>query len=467
MIGMSQSLIREANGNVILSSGLMQLRFFQQFGATPLEFWRFGFPGPITNSFAGSGTSLNFEVGQDPTQATANSFTPNPVSRIDQAGEKFYLREVLFHPSGKYGIEGYIPDFWASIEPHDDYVPVSDSDTGWRTKYAPGAYAARLANMDCPVIFDGNSSAGSGIFAVGNEMAGPNLRIYKNGWLAFKVTIAADVNAAATSLAGLFFQKEAPFAPTKDNMYSAPGLRLIFNMQGGWALDSGGDPIVSGNLTASQVTKLHGVGLPVEVRTQPGVLGYLEIYIDNALAQVVYDTGITPVENTWFGLFAQASQGSISFFYRQIFDLNAKINAYYFALPNQRIRIHQVIQADNLPFYRANMPGMFLNKNVFTNPSMGVIHFDDTYEEKSGMIDISLYKSLWAGNPEGTLGLLATVKKVEIDGNPSLSAHANLDAHGSNDEFVMAFNPFSILCNETPQNAKKITMITEWATSRV
>lgn len=464
---MTTNLIRELNGNCVLTSGTTQVRFFQQFGGTPLEFWSVGLPGPITNSFAGSGASINFDTGQDPTQASANGFTPNPISRIDQATDKFYLEETLFDPTGKYGIRGYIPDFWASIESKDDYVAPSDTDTGWRTKYNPGNFASRLANLDCPIIFDSNSGAGSGIFAIGDEVAYPNMRSYQKGRIAFKTTIQVEGNIAATSLVGVMFQKSIPFMPTKDNMYSAAGLRLIFNMSGGWALDAGADPIATGNLTDKQLTKLRTNGLPVEVRTDSDVVGYVEIYIDNSLASVVSDTGFVPEERTFFALFAQASQGYITFSYRQVFDLNAQIRCYYSALPGNKIQTVQTINSDYLSFYRANMPGMFLNSNLFTSKSTGVIHFDNSFEEMDGMLNVADYKSFWAGNPQGNLGLLATITKIDVDGEWGSEAHVSLSKDAVNDEFIMHLNPFPYAWNEDPHEVGSVTMVTEWATRRI
>lgn len=459
------SLVRELNGNVVLASGIFQLRFFQQFGGTPNEFWQYGSSGPLTNSFPGSGVSINFETGQDPTQASANGFTPNPVSKIDQPEDRFYLRETLFDNfNTTYGVQGYLPDFWASIESVDDYA----TSLGWRTKYAPGNYTARLALLDCPVIFDGYSNQQSGIFVVGNEMEG-GIRTYKDGWIAFKTTVAA-ITTNSAALVGFMFQKErgTVVSPTKDDLYFSPGLHLIFNMQGGWTLSSliAGN-IASGVLSAPQLTKLKGIGLQVEIRMHPGMAGYLEILFDSVLAKIVPDTGFTPAEETWFGLFAQANAGYVTFGYRQIFDLNAKISSYYIGLPGDKILTHQTIISNDLKFYRANMPGVFMNPSVFPQKSCGVIKHDGTYEEKEGIVDIPAYKSLWAGNPAGTTGILATVKKIDIDGAAGVDAHALIQKSAHNNEFVMMLNPFSINWNTSPQVVRRVTVITEFATKRV
>lgn len=459
------SLVREASGNVVLASGIMQLRFMQQFGGAPNEIWQYGSPGPLTNSFPGSGVSINFETGQDPTQASANGFTPNPVSRIDQGGDRFYLREILFdNLNTAYAVQGSIPDFWCSIEAIDDYV----SAAGWNTRYNPGSYSARLALLDCPVIFDGTSGVQSGIFCVGNEMNSPGIRIYKDGWIAFKTTVAA-INTDTASLVGFMFQKERgtiPF-PLKDNLYDAPGMHLLFNMQGGWGLGERSTSIAGGTLSAGQLIKLKGNGLLVEVRTHPGMIGYLELWFDGVLTKIIPDTGFTPATETWFGLFAQASAGYVSFGYRQIFDLNAKIISYYIGLPGDKILSHQTILSNDLKFYRANMPGIFMNASVFPQKSCGVIKHDGTYEEKEGVVDIGAYKSLWTGNPAGTTGILATIKKIDIDGAAGVDAHALLQKSAINNEFVMMINPFSINWNTSPQVVKKVTVITEWATKRV
>lgn len=459
------SLVRETNGNVVLASGIMQLRFVQQFGGTPLEFWQYGSAGPLTNSFPGSGVSINFEVGQDPTQASGNAFTPHPISRIDQSGDRFYLRETLFdNVNTAYGVQGYIPDFWASVEAIDDYV----SGSGWNTRYNPGNHSARLALLDLPVIFDGASGAQSGIFVVGNEMDSPGIRIYKDGWIAFKTTVTA-VSTNDSALVGFLFQKDRGVIeqPTKDDLYNCSGLHLLFNMQGGWALSERTTPIASGNLIAANLTKLKGTGLQVEVRMHPGMIGYLELWFDGVLTKIVSDTNFIPATETWFGLFAQASAGYVSFGYRQIFDLNAEIISYYIGLLGDKILSHQTIVTNELSFYRANMPGVFMNSSVFPQKSCGVIHHNGTYEEKEAVVNIATYKSLWAGNPAGTTGILATVKKIDIDGAAGVDAHALIQKSAINNEFVMMLNPFSINWNTSPQLVKRVTVITEWATKRV
>lgn len=470
-------LVREADGNVRMESGNFQLRFMREAGGAPSQFWQYGSPGPLTYPYAGSGVSVNFETGQDPTQASANGMTPNIISRLDQSGDRFYLREVLFDVfNGVYGIQGHFPDFWLSAEAIDDYIPDYSFLTGWRTKYSPGNFATRLAGLDCPVIFDASTGAVSGIFAVGNEMgSAPSLRTYKDGWIAFKTWISA-IGMNSTALVGLMFQKTFPISsstPSKDVMYNAPGLHLLFNMQGGWALSEGTRTLASGQLSAAQLVRLNASGIQVEVRTHPGMIGMVELYIDNAgtgstpVSRTIMDTEFTPAEKTWFGLFAQGSAGRAEFFYRQIWDLNAKVISYYAIAPGEKIRSYQTIISNDLKFYRANMPGVFMNKTVFTVPSVGVVNFDGTYQEREGNIELGGVRSVWAGNKQGTLGVLATVKKVDIDGAAGTEAHAGLYKSGANDEMVLALNPFSVNWNTSPQVVRRVTMVTEWATKRV
>ena len=473
---MALSLVREADGNVVLSADYFQLRFFTQWGGAPQEFWQAGMPGPLTNSFAGSGCSLNFETGQDPTQATSNAFTPNPVSRIDQPGDRFYLREVLFDPKGSYGIQCYIPDFWASIEAIDDYDPDTIGSTGWRTKYNPGYFAQRLAGLDCPVIFDGTFGAGGGIFCVGNEMENNTLRNYKGGWIAFKTHVGINDDHLKTSLAGLLFQKTIPAhpGPSKTDLYNAPGLHLLFNSLGGWALHQNSNPpIVSGNLTPSQLTKLLSTGLGIEVRTNPGIPQYLELRISyddpnptERTLIVVRDTGFTPSEDTFFGFYSSATNGYTQFFYRQLWDLNAKILTYYFALPGQKILSHQNIVANDLKFYRANMPGIFLNATLYNPKSCGYIDHSNNYHEFSGVKKFSDAKSFWAGNIAGNLGVLATPKEVLYNEAPSPEAHGLVSTSGYNNEMVLMLNPFPEMWNLMPQTVRNCTLITEWQTHR-
>lgn len=460
-----QSLIREDSGNVVLTSDYFQLRFYQQGGGAPQEFWLSGMPGPITNPFAGSGCSVNYETGQDPTQSSSNGFTPNPVSRIDQATDKFYLRETLFDSAGAYGVEGTFPIYWASIEPADDYDP-DGTATQFRTTYNPGGFAARISLLDCPVIFDG-STAGSGIFAVGNEMVPGELWNCKKGNIAFKTTISINDDTLGTSLAGIYFQKTIPekFKPTKDDLYNTPGLRLIFNSIGGWELSTTNFTILTGQLSATHFANLKSIGLDVEIRSKPEFPGYLEIYLgaDRKLF-TVRDTQFEASENTWFGYFAQASNGYICFFYRQIYDLNVKVSSYYFARPNQRVISEQCIVASNcVKFYRANMPGIFLNSNIFSTKSTGYYDLYGEYVEYQGIVLLGDCISLWAGNPEGSLGLLATPIRLIVNGEIPLEAHAQILKSAHNNEFVLALNPFPFSWNTNPQAVSKALMVVEWA----
>lgn len=474
-------LVREEpSGNVVLASGKTQLRHFLSQGGAPAEFWQYGAPGPITNSFAGSSVSINFETGQDPTQAGANGFTPYVLSRIDRPGDRFYLRETLFDAiNGVYGIQGYFPDFWASIEAIDDYNPARDfpSKGGWRTRYFPGTFGADLAALDFPVIFQPSAQDTSGIFAVGNEMTGPALRPYRDGWIALKMNLSM-LNATPGSLAGVLLQKTiASLQPTKDEMFNAAGLHFIFNGNGVWELSRwapgvGAISIATGQLNAIQLSKFRSnPGLPIEVRTHPGIVGYLELFLDNAPtpAKVIPDTGLVPARETWFGLFAQGTTGHMRFAMRQAFDLNAKVISYYFVLPGDKVLSHQTIISNDLSFYRANMPGVFLNPTLFplSQRFCGVIGHDGQYTPHEGHVDIPAVRSIWAGNQAGTLGILATVKKVDIDGAAGTDAHALVSKKAHNDEFVLMLNPFSVNWNNSPQVVRRVTMVTEWSTKRV
>jgi len=103
-----KSLTREANGNVVLRSGHFTMRFDRMFGGTPLEWYSEDPYGMLTNAFPGNGTSVYYNTGQDPTQASSNGFLPNPIATgsPDTAMYSYYSSEKLYSPSANTYIVG-------------------------------------------------------------------------------------------------------------------------------------------------------------------------------------------------------------------------------------------------------------------------------------------------------------------------------------------------------------------------
>lgn len=473
------SLTREPTGNVVLRSDHVALRFFHRFGATPLQ-W-FSEPWPcLTNDFAGSGVSVYYHTGQDSTQATANGPMENPIHIFDNPGSQkygFYAREYLFDGDGKYGVEGFAPDFWASLEAPDDAIAPDPlvTDSGWRTPYQPGKFGAILHNATTPVVFEGSSYASSGIMLVADELGGGHwagrLREYAEGRLAFKTTLSLR-NAPLSVVAGFLFRKAIPAnAATKHDAYAAPGYHLFFNRSGGYSLIRKGANgvetiLTNGFLSQSQNLKLLGDGLQVEVRTHNGRPGYLEIWLDDLLAKSLTDPA--PLLGPHAGLFASCPSGYVVFSARQFFDIGLKYQMRYEARPGGVIISDaKITLADGALtarcFYRALLPGVFLNPATFPVGQRACygIEPDGSRVPISGqLVRFMDYQSFWAGNPQGTVGLWARPDFCRVDCGDS-PGHALVDANGANGEFVLMLNPLAP--NQTTM-AKEIRMRATWMT---
>lgn len=478
-----QSLIREPNHNAVLRSDNVALRFFSRYGGTPLEWWSEPFP-MVTNPFPGSGVSVAWETGQDPTQASANGLQENPICVFSDPASgayNYYAHEYLFDGAGKYGVTGFLPDFWLSSEKIDDAIaPNPDgTDSGWRTKYQPGTFSNSLNTFGCPVIFQGSNSNWSGLFFPGNEMDGGSvwnerLRSYGQGRIAAKLNISL-ANADKTSFAGLLFRKTIPAGPhkSKHEAFAAAGLHLYIYRSGSWTLhkmnNGAAVQVAVGSLSKAARKKLTSSdGLAVEIRTHNDIPGHLEIYFDGLLASTLNITGCPVGPHAC--LFASTHVGSVSFSRRQFFHLGVKFDAVYSALPNATILSDlKIISIAPEPvlFYRGGLPGVFLNQQTFPigNRLCAGLR-DDVWHELEGIYLLSDFESFYAGNLEGTCGVRATFEAVEIDGIHTATAHLLASKRAINDEFVLGINPLSFLENVTPKAIQSMRVKTRWQTRK-
>lgn len=479
-----QENLTQERVSMVLRSGNVALRFIDNYGGAPLEWWSEPFP-LLTNSFPGSGASVAWNTGQDPTQASANGLLNHSIAKLNPEdigmsvehnnSLNYYIRETLADPAGRYQVQGFAPDFWLSAEAADDAIaPRSNGgDTGWRTKYQPGACAGALNSPGCPVIFEGTAANPSGMMFVGHELFGGNwserLRPYNEGRVAFKMNLKLNGEA----IGGVCFRKTVNFnAENKDDAFNAPGLHWLFNSRGGVELiekmRGGGErKLWSYTLPPQAFSKLVGYGLPIECRSDNNRPHYLEFYINGVNVMAGGEVTDAP-PGPHLALFAQAPAGSVVFSDRQVFHVGIEFSALYESLGNGEIRSD--IEIRNAPgvtgifkYWRANTPALFLNQTTFPLADrLGLgIRSDGTRKEINGVALLSDFKSFWAGNKAGTCGVLATVEKVEVDGLPSPAAHVFLHKAANNGEFVIMLNP---LRQNSSMNLRKIRMVTRWKT---
>lgn len=478
---MPQSLTREADGNCVLRSDNVALRFFARNGGAPLEWWSEPFP-LVTNSFPGSGVSANYELGQDPTQASANGLTENPICLYSDPATgiyNYYGRESQFDPTGNYKVTSFIPDFWGSFELADDSIaPNPDgSDTGWRTKYQPGSYAAALNTAPCPVIFQGTPVCWSGLFFVGNETMpvggawNQRLRNYGEGRVAFKTNISL-ANAAADSFAGVLFRKTIPTNNiSKHEAFSANGLHLYVYRSGAWSLNKmknyTSTCLANGQLSVDNFTKLISInGLQVEVRTNNVLQDKIEIFFDNIRATTVQAVGCNRGPHTC--LFASTSSGDIFFGHRQIFHVGVQLESLYSALPGglivSDIKVTSLVP-EPVYFYRANLPGAFLNQTTFLPGNRRCAKLvNGVWQNFTGTQTFlfSEAESVYVGNNEGTCGMCISDTVAQVDGVDNPEAHFLVGSNVINNEFVLMLNPLSAADNLTPKAIKSLRLKTTW-----
>ena len=483
---MTNQLFREADGNVILKSDYFAIRFHHLYGGTGLDWWREPYPGPITSDFPGAGASINFEVGQDPTQATSDGFNTNPIAMQGNATSiqkyNYYARELDIQaatPYPLYTIQMFAPDFWLSHEPMDDF-PIASPNTNWFTHYQhPNTFDAHFQTYPTSLIFSNPSPSNYnvGFIYPNNEIQHTPklLRRYPNGRVAAHTRIS--LAHAKHSAAGIAFRQILnPHQPSNNDFnsvnqtYNAPGYLFTVNtdnrLQFKKIIGNGTSKIIyekSLSTAHKNLLKSQG-GLEIEFQTHNGIPGQITLLIEGQ--QVFYFIDATSILGEATGLFGQVGSGYIIYNNRHFVDVSTTITATYKALDNATIQSHHTIEnpyPSPNPFYRANMPGMFLNPTLFNaTRETRAIDINDNHTDIEGVYNLKDYKSFWCGNDTGTLGLHATPVSTTIDDAPATHAHVLLQKHGFNDEFIMHFNPFPY--GTPPIQARKIDMIINWRT---
>ena len=227
------------------------VRFDTELGGTPGQWNIDDATGTlITNPFPGEGVTIAWDQANDPTQASANGLTTNPIARLDgaQAAFNYYGRETEFSApnlpfdSAFYEVTGFAPFFWLSHEPGDDAIP-TESMAQWRTLYNPGSIPdAEFYSNGAPVFFEANGSSGGAIFMIGDDVVDPSplnlswnqrLAEMREGRVAAKVQVSL-ANAGSDAVASLMFRRDisADGTVTEGEAFASPGYFLNTNKFG-------------------------------------------------------------------------------------------------------------------------------------------------------------------------------------------------------------------------------------------
>ena len=465
---MRKELIREPSGDVVLRSNTNAIRFQRLWGMTPNQWFPEPFP-MATNDFPGSGVSVQWDTGQDPTQASANGLLPNPVPSR-------YMSESIFDPVNCiFKVGGYPPQFWLSSEKADDAIaPNPDAtDTGWRTLYQPGVYTPWLIWKERPVIFEGRSACWSGLFFVGDELnADPlwNRRLcgYGNGRQACKLNIGMQ-HGDATSFAGIMFRKSVRSDANTDkhHAYAAPGIHFLVWRTGAWSvvkMTNGAEVVLkSGKLSKAQIKTLQTeIGLEFEIQS---FATYCNIYAGGGLIASADLSGCN--EGPHLCLFASTHSGWIMFSNRQMFDLGIRFDSQYQSLGDGRfvsdIAIYKTYPEARF-LYRAGMPGVFMNQQTFKGNDRRTLGFNAetrNWSDIDGVYNLWDYDEYFAGNTPCSCGIKMKVLECKLDGVKSEKAHLLISKHQINDEFVIGVNP---LPPESKTYFQRLDMKIEWDT---
>lgn len=445
---------REPTGDVVLDSNGFAMRFSAAYGGAPLEIYSNGMM--VSNPFPGSGTSAAFDTGQDPTQASANGLLRNPICTFFAPSSQkynYYGREVLLSEN-EYHIASFLPDFWLSAEAPDDAIapPLLGGSNGWRTKYAPGNLIGQLNAPDCPVIFEGSVARDYGFFFPADVWKTQNewnnrLRSFGNGRIAFKVTISL-FNAKSDISAGVIFRAQIPQQRCfREDILKAQKLWLTFTVDGLYSVKENNNVLRSGKLTAAQTRLLTSqAGLEIEVRTNNYQPEYFEILADGKSLL----TATSTVTGPHFALYGRCTRGFIKFSNRQLFHVGAEALIKYKALDNGVIRSEIQVRVPaglELPtFYKANLPGMFLNPNTFplqNRCTQGLLLGE--WIPVTALHRFTDFEAYWAGNIEGTHGLRVSNIRATVNGTPNPDAHLLIEASATDpDSFVLMLNPFTL-----------------------
>lgn len=395
--------------------------FDTEYGGTPLYMYQNDVL--VTDPYGGAGSSIMWDTGQDSTQATGNGPEPYPIATFDNPSSwplSYYAHEFLYNDDNtngrvSYGVRGFAPFFWVSLEEIDDEILLnSQGRHGWSTFYNTNGRPLEDFGipMGQPIYFDSKQGLTSGLFMLGDEL----VKLYRpdapieerlckvpNGALAFKVHIFFN-DASPDAFAGIHFRKEIPNGEiNQDTVFAANGLELYANKIGGIALHQNGNIIWSG-LEETIVSRGYA---DIEVKTHNWNLNLIEIYVNGK-----HQTNIelqTPATGPLVGLFAYtAPDTNVRFGRRYFTDLNSLFEVIYTGRADGWLEIFAKIKALNdVPVYRANMPAIFPSRDIAPlTPRV----FDKSGHEISPSFIVELDEhTLWLGTENGDNGVCCKV----------------------------------------------------------
>lgn len=467
-MGIEYALIREETGNVVLKAGRFQLRFDVRHGGTPLEFWFYGKPGPLTNSFAGAGTSICWDTGQDPTQASANGLLPNEIYHRDDQNSFdriYYGRETTFDSQNLiYEISGAAPDWWGSLEWFDDYCAYGHENV-WATPYRPLGLPLG-ADVRVPVAFKPNSLIKSSNFYVGNQMAPGTRREY--GLFAGNALVALGFTSDRYAEGGIFFS-DYRFVITRGGSWRFEKL--------GAAFFGGNKFLAGGKLTSEEKSLANGLwGLKIDVRRNNCDLGYFELRVGERLVSIVEDRN-DPVGPGPAGVYGAAMNGYVLFGNREFFDMSQEYVVRFQALPDEVIRAQYVIRPavcaplSSRKFYRAGV-GIWMNTQLPFNRGVGLFDLHGNFIHTEGNRNFLFrdYRGAWAGSigddVEDSWGVSATVIDSRVNGEQQLGGalgHFSVQQHGFGDSHVLIVSP---LAPDKPHDATYLNWVVDYRCQR-
>jgi hypothetical protein len=447
----------------ILKNGNLEVWCDTKQGGAPLWWFYKGFS--LVNSFPGSGAQVAYEFGQDGTQATHNGPDANPIARMPQDSSmvwNYYARETEFNPLGSYRVVGFYPCFWLSHERPDDAIPPhSAGGHGWLTLYTNPNLLPYFSGPGTPIQFVPRGQVLSGIMLLGNEMK-PVTESWENRYASFpngRIAMSATISlkdANASSFAGFVFRKFVPvFATNQDQVWSADGYTLLVNRNGEVLLyrflNNAQILVGSKRLSVMQRYYLRSTrGIKLEVRTHNILSGLIEVWVNDA--QFYQYTDPDPILGDAAGIVASTSTGNIVFRDRRVFNLTYESAIRLTCLTQDRIRIdHEMLLAggvqEGIKLYRCGFQ-FFLDQNTFRADRHTWVETPlGTRVEHEGIYTLSDTKAGFAGNH--TMGFYIRPFGLSVNHQPATGAHALLQRHSFNDEFVFHFNWLPFSANET------------------
>lgn len=487
------------NEFVRMNLGDFIVDFDTRFGATPSRWFYNGVP--VTDPFPGTGVTVMWDQGNDPTQASSSGLAPNPVARLDglQLENNYYTRETHFGAgtapgSVEYTVAGFAPFFWISAEAADDSMP-SESRPRWLTAYSQEP-ANPLVTTDpsLPVYYVASGAPDGAVLMIGDDFVNSALPWYqrmaemREGRLAAKVRVSLR-EASSDAIASLMFRRSVPTSGnvTEEMAFNAAGYSLDVNRAGDIAITRKafqGAPSTtvwsSPGIAASTINTINGALL--EIRTHNGNAN-VEIYLNNQKIGDYSDPEV--IRGPHFGLFATSTTGRIKFSDRQVFDVGTEFVARYTGFENGvlesdiEIRNAAGVSSPN-QLYFGQMPIAWLHSsqqgaavaraydavgNVQQEFSQGAVSWAVLRGENPDPAKPEPY-ALWLGSTTTNAGLFAVPKEAWVNGLPATHPQAQIDVNNQG-RYALQLNalppvPFPPSSQSQRVPVSSARMVTNW-----